>query len=513
MAMLAFRPSRSLWLLLLACAGAAPLARAGAVENPDVAPLLSKAHDAWQQADELKRRARKQLLEEAAGQVDPIQLLQDMERADALAEEAYWAALKLDAQHPRALAEFGRFLASRERFAEATLRLDLVLDGERGRAAFLPPERADLLRTLGGTLERGGQTRRAVERYREAAKLNPDDPRNALSLGVALCVLGQHAEARREFDALLTRPGLANPHRALAAYQLAYVHEMLADPERALALYQDARKLAEGAGAQDLAGVCEIARLAERRVRRLVHAFKAQPEERERYRDAAHLFALGQELKRKALADHEAFEAARAELLKDARREDVDAFEQEPLRSFQEAMVYFQIALDAHPKFAPAQIELGLSHFALARLEDSRTHLEAAALYDPLSPRALTALGEVRMLMDDWEGAAESFTKLMSVDPQYGPAHLGLARALAKLHRSPRDCSAALDALDRAAQLGADPLVVRSLRQPVREMLAALERGEKVPPSKPHYVSPEARLRAKKQAHEFTPWQDSILDD
>lgn len=505
------RLPRGLALGVLACALLARPARA-ADTDPEVGRLLARAAEAAERADALERQARQQLLSSTGEGSAAIERLQQMEEAHAEAEAQFRAALKADPQHPLALAAFGRFLIARNRFSEAAVCLDRALESARSAEAFLAPERADLYRTLGGALERSGQTRPAVLRYRKAQELNGADARNGISLAVALCVLGELDEAVRTLDKLLAVPALPEAQRALALYTKGYAREEAGEPEEALALYRDASAHSKLAGVSDSAGAGEVARMAMRRVQRQLHGFRLQPLARERYKEAAHMTKLGDELRRAALLDAEAFAKARSELFKLEGEARLEPFEREPLRSFQEAQVYYQLAIETEPRYAPAQRELGLTHLALGQFEAARTHLEAAALYDPLSPQTLSALGEARMLLDDWEGAVEAFTKLMQVDPHYGPAHLGTARALAKLHRSPKDCTQALDALDRAQQLGVDPLLVRQLEKPVREALAALERGEKLPASARRFPRPGDEPAKAKPAEVFEPWKDSILD-
>lgn len=256
-------------LLIIIHAGLA----AGAESNSlEAGKRLDLAREAWRKGDRLGQEARAGLLDERGSSEKNLKLLNEQSQAYDEALKCFSAALQLDEQHPNVLEEYGRFLFARGRCGAAGAFLERALFSPRAKNAFVPEERADILRQLAGVLERGGQGGRAANLYRKAFELSPGDLRNRISLAVGLCALGEPEAAYPALKAWVDTmsPGVAptNPAQtALGYYTFGYVQEQLGKPEDAVTAYNQARKLAETAGAGDGAGVAEQAKLAARRVR------------------------------------------------------------------------------------------------------------------------------------------------------------------------------------------------------------------------------------------------------
>jgi tetratricopeptide (TPR) repeat protein len=366
---------------------------------------------------------------------------------------------------------------------------------------------------LGGALERGGHWARAIGAYREALELQPGDARARLSLAIALCAWDDPADALEALQPWAGAPdgwqALPASQRALALYTYAYAEEQDGRPEQALAGYKRARESSQEAGEADLCGVAEQARLAAGRLGVLLRSL--QPEgKRAAYERAATLCREGARKKAAALRDKDAFALARHDLWQAQEpAQQAQARAQEPLKSLYQAMRCFQDALLAEPKYGRAHRELGLCCLALVEPKAALAHLEAAAAYDPCSPLVLALLGESQLAAGGWEKALETFRRLLSLEPEYGPANLGFARAALRLHRSPNELDLARDALDRARALGADPRAVVKVREELDEAAARLKRGESLGAA----VGPPRPPGAGPAAPEPVPiWRGSVLD-
>ena len=98
----------------------------------------------------------------------------------------------------------------------------------------------------------------------------------------------------------------------------------------------------------------------------------------------------------------------------------------------------------------------------------------------------------------------QTFERLLHVEPQYGPAHLGLARSLFRQVRTERDLDRVLQALDRAKALGAD------LRTIVRLEIDSAERQERLRRGESLVVPVRGQPRTAPEGDDI--WKGSVLD-
>jgi Flp pilus assembly protein TadD len=337
---------------------------------------------------------------------------------------------------------------------------------------------------------------------------NPEDPRNRLSLAIALCAWDDSAEPIELLQPWQEPPqGLRTVTpaiRALGLYTLGYALEQDGRPDEAEKAYRQAQDLAEEAGAAETAGVAEQAELAGQRLAPILAELKKE-DHRKALSQANQLCREGWRRRQDALHDWRAFNKARLEL-KNARvlqeRERLQA--QEPLRSFYSAIRCFSGATQAYPTHARAYRQHGFCYLTLMERRAALPQLKAAALYDPYSPSGLAALGEIQLAQGDFSDAQQTFERLLHVEPEYGPAHLGLAKALFHQIRTERQVDRVLQCLERAKSLGADIRSVMRLEIDANRLQERLRKGELFAKS-PHTDKPRT-------APEGDIWKGSVLD-
>lgn len=531
-------------LLFLAAAPASAQAPSEPKQNPDpksAAELkLEEAQKEWMQGDALGLDAHKALLSEGDSIQTPIKLLNAQEEAYKNAERHFLEALKLNPDYLAAKSDYARFLASRKRYGPAKAALAETLAEKSAAQVFSQEERAYLFRTLGGLHERGGQQRLALDAYRQAFQLHPGDPRNRLSLAIAHCANGEPEHAIPVLEPWAGPAGVADgvkPElRALGLYTLAYAQEEMGEPEAALDNYGRARTLAQEAGEAERAGVAVQAKGARRRLHAWLRDLERQEKEERRRREdlekaiakeaaalrpdsappqetppdyepprarmarAFKLLREGLALKATVLKDAAAFaEAQRA--LQDAPSPDAREalLAREPLKTFEQAKAGFKDAVQLWPGMARAHRELGLCYNVAGQYDEAGKHLDAAVLYDPRSQSNLAVQGELRLLLDEWEGALQTFEALLRVEPEYAPAHLGLARAAVLLHRNEVELNRVRDSLDRAHQLGVDRAQWATVMAQALFLQEKLAKGEPLPESPRHWAKePEPKTGPKK---------------
>jgi tetratricopeptide (TPR) repeat protein len=475
--------------------------------RPDVGPLLLQARREWERGTQKGLEAGRV----ARANGDPIPLLDEQIAAFDTAEKHYLSALKLVPDHPYALFDYGRLLISQRRYRDAQNRLDQALKSPETEKAFLPAEMADLMRMLGGVLERAGQWPRAIELYRKALQVNPDDPRNRISLAVALCAWDDPTEAvglllpwkEPQKGLVALTPAL----RALGLYTLGYALEEDGRPEDAAAAYGRARELAKEAGSADTVGVAEQAEAAQQRLGPLLEDLKREGA-KEALARAANLCREGWRRRVSTLQNQEVFLNALRQLW-DARGNDEKALirMREPLASLYGAIRCFDSAAQACPRYARPYRELGLCYLALVEVRAALPQLEVAAVYDPHSPGGQAALGEAQLSAGQVEEALNTFSGLLKTEPEYGPANLGLARAALRLLRSESDLDLAQQSLERASALGAEKSTIDITQKALANLRERLRKGEKLVSRKPKSKAPRTTAPEGDDL-----WKGSVLD-
>ena len=491
---------------------------------PDISPELNAARQAWHDGDALAARI---VDASRAGGGDIGALLDQRDAAFERASDLFRKALDKDKSHPQALYDFGRYWIAQgdfhiaRRYLEnawlsdfetpapesgaanqkiARPRFNVDQCGARAGKTFTAAEQADLLRALGGVTERAGEYANALACYRAACKRNSSDPRNRLSLAVALYAGGNAAETEtllKPWDENQSSQAVApsapdfpadRPNiLALGLYTLGLSKEQLGYQEETLRLYRLADELAHKA--PENREVAENARLASIRVEDRIDEWnerdreyqrqivavrkyneslellnkdlpelrrslpKPEPQdERKAMRDALGLFDSAMNNEKQALRDP-VLVAEMGKLWINA----IKAAELEKLPEyalFQSAETMFQLSAMKYARHARTHYELALAELLLHRYSSARTLLDAAALYNPNDIATLNVRGGVLLELGQWEAAVADFSRLLTLDGENGSAQFGLARALAALKSNERVCEAALEAFGRASRLG-----------------------------------------------------------
>lgn len=360
------------------------------------------------------------------------------------------------------------------------------LDGTASGARVTPAQQSLGFYTLGYIQEQTGKPEDAISFYSQARQA-AEKAGAADASGIA----EQAKLAARRVRALLKE---LNPDLSkLAQARLEALAKEFKTKDKAL--YERFDALAQDAGAKDVRAIAEallgISRdlhvqnrpLIAERLSALNAELNAAAEARQRFAKANWNCNEGVKRKGEALQDRKAFDAAMQKFFEAKTPTDVEAAKlQTPVKQLEEATKYFQDALQAWPKLPRAHLELGWCKMAMGEVEVACAHFDAAVLYDPLAPYALVRQAEVRFLLEDWEGAEEAFARLTRADPEYGPAYLGLARVATKTGTTYKTIDSALDALDRAERLGVIAPQAGEARKMLNDLVARLDRGEKLVP-------------------------------
>lgn len=461
------------------------------VPPKDVTPLIVSAREQWKQAQQIEERIRKN-----EPQDDYIKLLNELESRYQKAIDIYTQASIASPQNAIVFSDLGRLWLARHDRVQAMKHLTTALISDDRVKMLNAVERADIHRALGGLLERAGLIHAAVLHYKHAFTLNGQDVRNRISLAIAHCDSGSMHEAvdlLRTFCTTLPERSTQTPVQqnvsALALYTLALALEEIGQPEDALTNYQAAYERCSPPEKAENWGVLERSEAA---VARLEDAFEAMaenkknreienkkreeqkkpllPDERENYATAARWVGEGMKIRNEAMADSEflkALASARAaggEPTRDALSKTTN------WETFLVGMDFFQRAATIFPRFGRAYYELAASNVMLGRYGAARKLLEEAVACSPNNIATLNLYGEVLLQLGQWSDAQKTFKRLRTIEPESARANLGWAQSTAGLRNDAKQVQQAIDALDRAEQLGGPP--DDTLR---KELLAAVD--------------------------------------
>jgi tetratricopeptide (TPR) repeat protein len=496
-----------------------------AAQEANLDDELALARKAWEDGDRLGVQA-----------LQDYQLLDKQEQAYGKAEEYFRGAIKKDPQNPHALVEMGRFLRARKEYGQARIWLERAEASPRLNI-FPPAELAELHRMLGGLLERAGETSRAMERYRKAFACYPADDRNIISLAVAHCAAGKFSEA----VALLRpwaeqKPQTPNPapgtgaHEALGFYTLALALEENGSVTEALPAYARAEALSGKSAAEESNLVRECSARGSARMTELVEAWQARskenatrlarkqdplPDESANLKQACALCDDGERFEKLALADA-AFVAALAGLRYPGAGEEggtasATSLEDQPaFESFTRAMQSFQEAIARYIGLARAHYELAVCKLLLGSFSQTRQLLAAAAEYSPHNLAILQLQGEVLLELGQWKEAAGVFKKLLALEPESGRGNMGLARAGAGWQADEKQVRMALNALDRAKQLGVRDSAWPDLSEKLAALADLFARGEK--PAAGNVIHGRYQHGTERPAINNDPWRDPLFE-
>ncbi|MBI3831512.1 MAG: tetratricopeptide repeat protein [Planctomycetes bacterium] len=445
-------------------------AAAALLERALMSPKAKDAFEAEERADLLRMLAG---LMERGGQ---------SERAVNL----YRHALELNPRDARNNISLAVALCAQGEPDAAQPVLKAWLDGTAAGARVTPAQQSLGFYTLGYIQEQTGKPEDALTSYGQARQV-AEKAGAADASGIA----EQAKQAARRVRALLRE---LNPdlHKLAQARLEALVKEFKTKDkplsERFDALAQDAEGKDVRALTEALAGLSHELHVQNKpliaeRLLALNAELSAAAEARQRFAKANWNCNEGVKRKGEALLERKAFDAAMQKYFEAKSPAEIEAAKlQTPVKQLEEAAKYFQDALQAWPKLPRAHVELGWCRMAMGEVEAACAHFDAAVLYDPLAPYALVRQAEVRFMLEDWEGAEESFARLTRADPEYGRAYLGLARVAAKIGTTYKTLDSALDALDRAERLGVIATQAGETRKMLNDLVARLDRGEKLVP-------------------------------
>ncbi|HEU5467831.1 MAG TPA: tetratricopeptide repeat protein, partial [Steroidobacteraceae bacterium] len=95
-------------------------------------------------------------------------------------------------------------------------------------------------------------------------------------------------------------------------------------------------------------------------------------------------------------------------------------------REFQEAEKEYRRAIATQPSYAAAHMAYGDFLFSPARAAEAAEAYEHATILTPADPMAFSNLGASRLLMGDFQGAADAFERSLALDPRgYAYANMG----------------------------------------------------------------------------------------
>jgi tetratricopeptide (TPR) repeat protein len=282
------------------------------------------------------------------------------------------------------------------------------------RAQLLEPEKFDWIYFLAAVKMAQGRFDAAVDSFRVALRIRPEDPVTELRLADCLIALAKWDDADTHYRHILDR----HPDYARAWYGLGRVQAAKREHAAALQAYARACEIFPAFGAAHFALAGEL-RLLGRKAEMGQHlaAYSrnatVEPPLQDPLFERIHELNLGTQSRLQRAAELE-----RAGLLKEAIAENQDA-----------------LVLD--PRNVQAHINL-LSLFArTADLSKARQQFEAAVALDPGRSDAWYNDGVLLFQQQDYAGAESAFRKALEINPDYAEAHNHLGAIYERLDRLP----------------------------------------------------------------------------
>ncbi len=91
-------------------------------------------------------------------------------------------------------------------------------------------------------------------------------------------------------------------------------------------------------------------------------------------------------------------------------------------RRYDDALTYYQKALEVKPNATDVLVDAGVSHFNMQRFEEAKIYFNKALAIDDRHPNALYNLGVVSAQMGDMSAMLEFWEKLIEIAPESAPA-------------------------------------------------------------------------------------------
>jgi tetratricopeptide (TPR) repeat protein len=314
------------------------------------------------------------------------------------------------------------------------------------RALELKPDLPGGNFNLGAMLQALGQHEDARKQYEKAIEANPEDVDAYNNLGTALKSLQRHAEAVRCYE----RAVALQPHRADVRFNLANALPALARRDEAVVQYQRAIELKPGFAEAhyNFAALLRDAGRTDEAITQYERAVAARPQ----FADA-HV-GLGKILA--SLGRHDeaarAFETALAHKASDPDTYVLLGNSLNATARYADAVERFEIALSLAPKRAEAHHNLAVALQALNRNADAIPHYERVIAIDPDNPTASMNLGNALHELGRYAEALAPLERAIAQRPNHAHAHANYANTLHALGRH----DDAIRHFDRAIALDPD---------------------------------------------------------
>lgn len=367
------------------------------------------------------------------------------------ATAAFEAALKINANEPRAYVGLARVAIGQGKVADAAAPLDQALK--------LAPKDAEALALKGETLRLGGHVDQALTYYDKALAVDPHQILGHIGRAVALIDRGKLDEAGKDvaavlkvsphhpignyLDALLLarqkKPGdaidvlereqnaLTYPPSLLLLATLQYHQKHVQQAQTNLQNYL--RLVPGNTRARTLLGRILLEQgLAGQAVQTLLPGASANPP------DPELLAALGNAY----LRDHQpskalnAFDQAAAAAPNDARTRTEVAVGRLRVGQSAEALKDLDAAIKTDPKDLSARVLVVLTHLHRKELAQAETAAESLKAAAPKNPISYNLLGAVAVARTDNEAARANFNQALALQPHFTPARANLAELDAK---------------------------------------------------------------------------------
>ena len=289
---------------------------------------------------------------------------------------------------------------------EKTLRFSLK------RLPQLRTKNSDELVTIGDAYTGKGEYKRAIEAYKQAIRINPDDAEAHYGLGLAYGHLGQN---RKAIEALKQAIRI-NPDHAKAHYSLGVIYGNLGRDREAVDAYGQAIRINPDYAAAHLNLGVFYAKLGRSReaIEEYKQAIRIDPDLAIIYRNLGLVYGnLGRD------------------------REAVDAYIQ---------------AIRIDPHHAEAHYSLGFAYFRLGQNRKAIEAYKQAIRINPDHAKAHYSLGVIYGNLGRSREAIEAYKQTIRIDPDYVDAHNNLGLAYFRLGQNRK----AIEAYKQAIRIDPD---------------------------------------------------------
>lgn len=275
-------------------------------------------------------------------------------------------------------------------------------------------------KALGASLKWLGRTAESLESYREALKLDKNDPEIYSNMGNTLCELGELEEAERFCrEAIKIKPLFAEAYNNLG--NTLKKSGRLAESEECYRKAIEIRPVYAHANS-NLGGLLNLLGKYQQAEKYCLLAIEYDPRLADAYNNLGNSYqSLG--FQEKALKQY-------------TKALEVDKGNVEALNNvsiicrergeYDVAINNFKAILERYPDSCLALVNLGATLREIGKTEEARSYVEKALLINQKSPDALATLGKVSIDIGDFGSAEKYFLKALEYDSGYSRAISGL---------------------------------------------------------------------------------------